>query len=65
MSIKNENGIILNPSLNGKECRHDGEHIDENGNRVDCHCGECSYYLNCFGHEVEGYFKNEINKRKA
>ena len=65
MIIKNEDGFILTPSLNGKECLHDGEHFDESGNILDCHCGECKHYLTCFGNEVLEYFKNEIKKRNT
>ncbi len=63
--IKNECDLVLNPSLDGKECLCDGEHKDESGEVIDCYCGECKHYLTCFGHEVLEYFNNEVDKRKV
>ena len=64
MNKNRQDGFILNPSKDGKDCLHDGEHIDENGEIIDCYCGECEHYLTCFGHEVLEYFTNEVSKRK-
>lgn len=41
-------GIILTPSEDGKECLGNGESFDKYGNRIECCCDECDYFLICF-----------------
>lgn len=40
--------ITLTPGNNGNNCLGNGEHVDENGNNIECCCDECDYYLQCF-----------------
>lgn len=46
-------GIALTPGNEGKNCIGNGEHMDKNGNVIDCCCDECSHYLECFSEIVE------------
>ena len=41
-------GIKLTPGNNGNNCLGNGEHIDENGERIECCCDECNYMNCCF-----------------
>ena len=41
-------GTILTPGNGGKDCFGNWEHIDENGELIECCCDECDYYLDCF-----------------
>ncbi len=40
-------GIELTPGNNGKYCKGNGEHFDEQGNLIECCCDECDYLLRC------------------
>ena len=40
-------GIELTPGNGGKDCKGNGIHFDENGNRYECCCDECDYMLCC------------------
>lgn len=40
-------GIELTPNNNGKDCKGNGEHLDENGNIIECCCDECDYMICC------------------
>ncbi len=39
-------GVELSP-WDSDKCLGNGEHIDENGNEIECCCEECDYYLCC------------------
>lgn len=39
--------IELTPGNCGRDCLGNGEHIDNNGNLIECCCDECSYMLCC------------------
>lgn len=43
-------GIVLTPGNGGKECLGDGEHLDKEGNRIECCCDECDYLQYCLEH---------------
>ena len=58
-----DTGVPINPGKGGVDCLCDGEHFDEKGELIDCFCGECKYYLNCFGDEVLDYFRQKIEER--
>ena len=40
-------GTELIPGNHGEDCPGNGEHLDENGNRIECCCDECSYMKCC------------------
>ena len=40
-------GIELTPGNGGINCLENGEHFDANGNRIECCCDECDYFLLC------------------
>lgn len=40
-------GIELTPGNRGRDCLGNGRHLDEQGNRIECCCDECDYYLCC------------------
>ncbi len=40
-------GIELTPGNNGEDCKGNGKHLDEYGNRIECCCDECDYLLCC------------------
>ena len=40
-------GIELLPGNNGIDCKGNGEHIDEQGNIIECCCDECDYFMCC------------------
>lgn len=40
-------GIILTPGNGGIDCLGTGEHIDKDGNLIECCCDECDYLLCC------------------
>ena len=41
-------GVILTPGNYGNDCLGNGEHVDENGQPIECCCDECDYMLCCF-----------------
>ena len=40
-------GIELTPGNGGKDCKGNGQHLDENGNPYECCCDECDYMICC------------------
>ena len=40
-------GIELTPGNDGKYCKGNGEHFDEQGILIECCCDECNYLLCC------------------
>lgn len=46
-------GIELTPGNNGKDCKGNGEHFDEQGNLIECCCDECDYLLCCTSDNVD------------
>jgi len=40
-------GIELTPGNCGKDCLGNGEHVDANGQEIECCCDECDYLLCC------------------
>ena len=40
-------GIELKPG-EPEICSGNGEHVDENGELIECCCDECDHYLKCF-----------------
>lgn len=40
-------GIELTPGNHGIDCLGNGEHIDINGELIECCCDECDYMLCC------------------
>ena len=46
-------GIELTPGNNGKNCKGNGEHFDEQGNLIECCCDECDYLLCCTSDNVD------------
>ena len=46
-------GIELTPGNGGKNCKGNGRHFDENGNRYECCCDECDYMLCCINENWE------------
>ena len=40
-------GIELIPGNLGADCPGNGEHINENGELIECCCDECDYLLDC------------------
>ena len=40
-------GIELIPGNLGTDCPGNGEHINENGELIECCCDECDYLLDC------------------
>lgn len=51
-------GTELIPGNNGKDCPGNGEHIDENGDIIECCCDECDYMLCCIETHIETACKN-------
>ena len=45
--IKDVTGVMLTPG-NMEECLGNGEHLDDNGNVIECCCDECDYLKLCF-----------------
>ena len=46
-------GIELTPGNGGKDCKGNGQHLDENGNPYECCCDECDYMLCCIDDDWE------------
>ncbi|MBM6920150.1 hypothetical protein H6A12_03120 [Phocea massiliensis] len=46
--IVDTTGTVLIPGNEGRNCLGNGTHDDEQGNRIECCCDECDYYLECF-----------------
>lgn len=40
-------GIVLKPGNCGRNCPGNGEHFDENGNKIECCCDECNFLMLC------------------
>ena len=40
-------GVVLTPGDNGRFCLGNGKYYDENGEKIECCCDECSYMLCC------------------
>ena len=40
-------GVELIPGNEGRDCPGNGEHIDRNGELIECCCDECDYMLCC------------------
>ena len=40
-------GVSLTPGNCGKDCLGNGEHLDQDGNFIDCCCNECEYMMCC------------------
>ena len=44
--IIDETGVELTPG-NMEECLGNGEHLDDNGDVIECCCDECDYLILC------------------
>lgn len=40
-------GIELTPGNKGADCLGNGEHVNKDGNRIECCCDECNYMMCC------------------
>ena len=45
--------IELTPGNFGKDCKGNGKHFKNDGNRIECCCDECGYYLCCINNISE------------
>ena len=41
-------GIELTPGNGGKDCIGNGEHMNINGENIECCCDECDYMICCY-----------------
>ena len=50
--ILDPTGVELTPG-NMSICLGNGEHLDNEGNTIECCCDECDYLILCFKNEIE------------
>ncbi len=48
-------GIELTPGNNGRDCKGNGQHLDENGCIIKCCCDECDYLICCLSDDSVNY----------
>lgn len=56
-------GIELTPGNNGDDCLGNGEHVDSNGNIIECCCDECNYLMCCVMNDNNILCKTCTNKK--
>ena len=56
-------GVELTPG-NMFECLGNGEHIDEEGNPIECCCDECDYLILCLENENKKKYEEALKNDK-